>query len=142
MLRTLCSSLTSRSDPSAAPPLGHVAGAYRVSNLDCFQLQSTVEVVRSIATSIPKSHGTNSCSVSWLIVCCCIADLTVCLCVSQATLAGDKLLLESAGCPLCSPEIGGQGAAATELLKMVDISHQRGIWQLICGPNGGGMVTG
>lgn len=49
------------------------------------------------------------------------------LCISQATRAGDQLLLESAGCPLCSSETGGQGAAAAELLLMVDIGRERGI---------------
>lgn len=53
--------------------------------------------------------------------------ISVFLCIPQATRAGDQLLLESAGCPLCSSETGGQGAAAAELLLMVDIGLERGI---------------
>lgn len=44
----------------------------------------------------------------------------------QATRAGDSLLLESAGCRQCSPETKGHGAAAVELLRMVDIHAGRG----------------
>ncbi|CAM9824534.1 unnamed protein product [Ectocarpus fasciculatus] len=43
-----------------------------------------------------------------------------------ATRAGDNLL-DSAGCPQCSPEIGGLGAAAVELVRMVDIQLDRGM---------------
>ncbi|CAN0460435.1 unnamed protein product, partial [Ectocarpus sp. 12 AP-2014] len=43
-----------------------------------------------------------------------------------ATRAGDNLL-GSAGCPQCSPEIGGLGAAAVELVRMVDIRLDRGV---------------
>ncbi|CAM9496320.1 unnamed protein product [Ectocarpus sp. 8 AP-2014] len=46
---------------------------------------------------------------------------------TTATRAGDRLLLESAGCSLCSPEIGGQGAAAAELLLMIDIGRERDV---------------
>lgn len=42
--------------------------------------------------------------------------------IPQATRPGDKLLLEH-GCSLCS---SGVGAAATELLKMVDVLQSRG----------------
>lgn len=44
----------------------------------------------------------------------------------QATRAGHDLL-DSAGCPQCSPEIGGLGAAVVELVRMVDIRLDRGI---------------
>eukprot|EP00752_Nemacystus_decipiens_P012229 g10841.t1 len=48
---------------------------------------------------------------------------------TTATRAGDKILLERAGgkpgCPLCSSETGGRGAAAAELLLMVDIRRER-----------------
>lgn len=45
----------------------------------------------------------------------------------QATRAGDNLLLESAGCRQCSSETRGHGAAAVELLRMVDVRLGRGI---------------
>ncbi|CAN0350489.1 unnamed protein product [Ectocarpus sp. 6 AP-2014] len=44
---------------------------------------------------------------------------------NTATRPGDKLLLEQ-GCTLCSSETGGVGAAATELLQMVDVLQSRG----------------
>ncbi|CAN0303665.1 unnamed protein product [Ectocarpus sp. 6 AP-2014] len=46
---------------------------------------------------------------------------------TTATRAGHQLLLESAPCSLCSSETGGQGAAAVELLLMVDIGRERGV---------------
>ncbi|CAN0189484.1 unnamed protein product [Scytosiphon promiscuus] len=46
---------------------------------------------------------------------------------TAATRAADQLLLESAGCPLCSSETGGHGAAAAELLLMVDVGRERGV---------------
>ncbi|CAM9592591.1 unnamed protein product, partial [Ectocarpus sp. 6 AP-2014] len=46
---------------------------------------------------------------------------------SKATRTGDQLLLESPGCPQCSPEIRGQGAAAIKLLRMVDIRLERDV---------------
>lgn len=55
-----------------------------------------------------------------------IKDEIVHLRTYQATRAGDNLL-HSAGCPQCSPEIGGLGAAAVELVRMVDIPLDRGI---------------
>eukprot|EP00752_Nemacystus_decipiens_P012467 g11041.t2 len=45
---------------------------------------------------------------------------------STVTGAGDRLLLDGAGCPQCSPETRGLGAAAVELLRMVDIRIGRG----------------
>ncbi|CAM9391565.1 unnamed protein product [Ectocarpus fasciculatus] len=44
----------------------------------------------------------------------------------KATRAGDNLL-DSTGCPQCSSEIGGLGAAAVELVRMVDIRLDRGV---------------
>ncbi|CAM9940111.1 unnamed protein product, partial [Laminaria digitata] len=38
---------------------------------------------------------------------------------------GDRLL-EASGCSGCSPETGGIGAAAVELLRMVDVRKDRG----------------
>ncbi|CAN0207506.1 unnamed protein product, partial [Scytosiphon promiscuus] len=46
---------------------------------------------------------------------------------TAATRVADRLLLESAGCPLCSSETGGHGAAAAELLLMVDVGCDRGV---------------
>jgi len=45
--------------------------------------------------------------------------------VRQANRPGDKLLLER-GCTLCSSETGGVGAAATELLHMMDVLQSEG----------------
>ncbi|CAM9320287.1 unnamed protein product [Scytosiphon promiscuus] len=47
------------------------------------------------------------------------------ICVDQASRAGDPLLLGRPGCPQCSPETMGQGAAAIELLCMVDTRLDR-----------------
>ncbi|CAM9664047.1 unnamed protein product [Ectocarpus sp. 4 AP-2014] len=44
---------------------------------------------------------------------------------NTATRPGDKLLQEH-GCTLCTSETGGVGAAATELLQMVDVLQSRG----------------
>ncbi|CAM9376460.1 unnamed protein product [Laminaria digitata] len=44
-----------------------------------------------------------------------------------ATCAGDQLLPESTGCPQCCPEIMGLGAAAVELLRMVDTRLDRDV---------------
>ncbi|CAN0381996.1 unnamed protein product, partial [Scytosiphon promiscuus] len=46
---------------------------------------------------------------------------------TAATRAGEQLVLRGAGCPFCSPETGGHGAAAAELLLMVDIRRERGV---------------
>lgn len=43
----------------------------------------------------------------------------------QATGRGDKLLVKKA-CILCSSATGGLGAAATELLEMIDVRQSRG----------------
>lgn len=47
-------------------------------------------------------------------------------CAYQATRPGDKLL-EDRGCRRCSPETGGMGAVAIELVRMVDIRNARGM---------------
>ena len=58
----------------------------------------------------------------------------------QATRPGDKLLLEDKGCGRCSREIGGMGAAAVELVRMVDVRKARGVpltlLVFICGRRG------
>lgn len=47
-------------------------------------------------------------------------------CTHQATRLGDQLL-EDSGCGRCSPETGGIGAAAVELVRMVDVGKDRGV---------------
>ncbi|CAM9701157.1 unnamed protein product [Scytosiphon promiscuus] len=49
------------------------------------------------------------------------------LLANEGTRAGDQLLMENAGCSQCSLETMGQGAAAVELLRMVDIQLDRGV---------------
>ncbi|CAB1099588.1 unnamed protein product [Ectocarpus sp. CCAP 1310/34] len=57
---------------------------------------------------------------------CPTRDEIVYLRTHQETRAGDNLL-DTAGCPQRSPEIGGQGAAIVELVSIVDVRLDRGV---------------
>ena len=56
-----------------------------------------------------------------------LAGYDVSLPTNQVTRPGDPLLREGAGCRKCSPETRGRGAAAVELLRMVDIRLAPGV---------------
>ena len=48
-------------------------------------------------------------------------------CTHQAARSEGDKLLEASGCSGCSSETGGIGAAAVELLRMVDVRKDRGV---------------
>lgn len=75
---------------------------------------------RRCTTSRPPivSPAWNQCSM--------FTDPDALCCTDQATRPGDKLL-DDGGCVRCSPETGGVGAAAVELVRMVDVRRDRGV---------------